>query len=214
MPAAQKAKYVHITLEKACRLETLVNEFFEITRYNLQEITLEKEKIDLYYMLAQLTDEFYPILSAHGNRAVLHADENLTLCGDPIKLARVFNNILKNAVAYSDPDTEILIDAKSAGGAVTITFQNHGRTIPPQKLDVIFEKFYRLDEARTTNSGGAGLGLAIAKEIVTLHGGRITAASENEVTTFTVTLPAVPPRAQKIPAPPPSSFLKDSSRKS
>lgn len=189
MPPEQRAKYVHITLEKALRLEELINEFFEITRYNLQQIILEKEQIDLYYMLMQMTDEFFPILQAHGNTVKLLADENLTVYGDPVKLARVFNNILKNAVAYSYENTVIQVEAKAADGHVAIVFQNHGRTIPPQKLDMIFEKFFRLDSARATNTGGAGLGLAIAKEIVTLHGGTITAASEDEITTFCVTLP-------------------------
>ena len=101
----------------------------------------------------------------------------------------MFNNILKNAVAYSYPDTEIQVTCKSLEDMVYITFSNRGKTIPPQKLDTIFEKFFRLDEARTTNNGGAGLGLAIARDIVTLHGGTITADSVNEVTTFTVELP-------------------------
>ena len=112
MPPEQKAKYTHIALDKANRLERLVNEFFEITRYNLQQITLEQEQIDLYYMLVQMVDEFYPILSAKGNTAVLHADEDLSVCGDPMKLARVFNNILKNAAAYSFPNSEIIISAE------------------------------------------------------------------------------------------------------
>lgn len=189
MPPKQKAKYIHITLGKAYRLEKLVNEFFEITRYNLQQIRLEQETIDLYYMLVQLTDEFYPILSANGNRALLHADENLTVYGDPVKLARVFNNILKNAAAYSYPNSEISISAQQQEGGVVITFQNQGPTIPVEKLTDIFEKFYRMDAARTTDTGGAGLGLSIAKEIVMAHGGEITAQSKDETTTFTVSLP-------------------------
>lgn len=190
MPAQQKAKYVNITLDKAQRLEKLINEFFDITRYNLQQIILEKENIDLYYMLVQMTDEFYPILNAHGNRITLQADENLTVYGDAEKLARVFNNILKNAIAYSYPDTEIKVLAECSGNEIHIEFQNKGKTIPEHKLESIFEKFFRLDEARSTNTGGAGLGLAIAKEIVTLHGGSITAYSENEQTSFQITLPA------------------------
>lgn len=192
MPPQQRAKYVHITLDKAMRLEKLINEFFEITRYNLQQIILEKETVDLSFMLVQMTDEFYPILNAHGNTLCLDIpseEEKFTVYADPEKLARVFNNILKNAVAYSYPDTEILVRCKYGEGEVSILFSNQGKTIPEQRLNAIFDKFFRLDDARSTNSGGAGLGLAIAKEIVTLHGGSITADSWDEVTTFTVTLP-------------------------
>lgn len=189
MPARQKEKYVRITLEKANRLEKLINEFFEITRYNLQQIRLEKETIDLYYMLVQLTDEFYPLLKKHGNTVELLADETMTVYGDAVKLARVFNNILKNAIAYSYPRTSICIRAEQTDTDVNIYFENKGKTIPPHRLDAIFEKFFRLDEARTTDTGGAGLGLAIAKEIITLHGGSIMADSENERTTFCVSLP-------------------------
>lgn len=189
MPMQQRAKYVHITLDKTHRLESLINEFFEITRYNLQQIEIEKEPIDLYYMLVQMTDEFYPLLQKHGNSTELNVDENTTIYGDAVKLARVFNNILKNAIAYSYPDSIIKIWTEQNDTAINIYFQNKGKTIPPHKLDSIFEKFFRLDEARTTNTGGAGLGLAIAKEIVTLHGGSISADSKNENITFCVSLP-------------------------
>lgn len=190
MPLEQKAKYVHITLEKANRLEQLINEFFEITRYNIQQIVLEKEKIDLYYMLLQMIEEFYPLLSQKGNQAILHGDENVTVYGDPVKLARVFNNILKNAVAYSYENTKIHIFLEEMeSGKIVIKFKNQGKTIPKEKLSSIFEKFYRMDEARNSNTGGAGLGLAIAKEIVKLHGGEISAESEKEQVTFVVELP-------------------------
>lgn len=189
MPQVQRQKYIHITLEKALRLEKLINEFFEITRYNLQQIVLEKETIDLSFMLMQLTDEFYPLLSAHGNTINLQSEENLTVYGDPLKLARVFNNILKNAISYSYANTPIKVYAGIKEKEIIICFINQGKTLPAERLQAIFEKFYRMDEARSTNTGGAGLGLAIAKEIVTLHGGTISASSENEMTTFTVTLP-------------------------
>lgn len=189
MPEKQKKAYIKIALNKADRLELLINEFFDITRYNLQTVILEKETIDLYYMLIQMTDEFYPILQAHGNQAVLKTNEDITVYGDSMKLARVFNNILKNAIAYSFPNTTITISAEEKAEELIISFQNHGKTIPKQKLNDIFEKFFRLDESRAVNTGGAGLGLAIAKEIVTLHGGKIYAESENEVTAFYVSLP-------------------------
>lgn len=189
MPALQKEKYIHIALDKADRLEKLINEFFEITRYNLQQIDCEKETIDLCYMLVQMTDEFYPLLNAHGNTIEIRVEENITVYGDAEKLARVFNNVLKNAIAYSYPDTLIEVWAEAGPNRVQVFLRNRGKTIPAVKLDSIFEKFFRLDEARTTKTGGAGLGLAIAKEIVTLHGGSITAKSENEVTTFCISLP-------------------------
>ena len=190
MPPEQRAKYTRITLDKAYRLEKMINEFFDITRYNLQEIAIQKEPVDLYYLLVQLTDEMLPVLEKNGNTVSLQADERLTVPGDPDKLARVFGNVLKNAAAYSYPDTEIVISAQEQAGAVTICFMNRGKTIPQNKLNSLFEKFYRLDEARTSGTGGAGLGLAIAREIVTLHGGTITAESRDKTVTFTVTLPA------------------------
>lgn len=189
MPTQQKIKYVHIALDKSLRLERLINEFFEITRYNLQQMVLEEESVDLSFLLIQLVDEFYPILTAHGNTVRIESGEGLRLWGDSEKLARVFNNILKNAVAYSYPDSEIVIKCERQSETLKIRFQNRGRTIPNQKLSTIFEKFFRLDDARNTNTGGAGLGLAIAREIVTLHGGNITAESADEMTTFTVELP-------------------------
>ena len=189
MPTEQKAKYVHIALDKALRLERLINEFFEITRYNLHEIVLEKEHVDLSYMLMQMADEFYPVLMEHGNVVKMDAQDSLNVIADADKLARVFNNILKNAIAYSDVGTIIEIKAEQLESSVRVAIRNRGRTIPKQKLQAIFEKFYRLDDARSSNTGGAGLGLAIAKEIVTLHGGTIGAISEDQVTTFTVELP-------------------------
>lgn len=189
MPAEQRAKYINITLDKALRLEKLINEFFEITRYNLQQIVLEKEPLDIQLMLMQLTDEFYPLLTSHGNTIEFQSEEDLTVYGDAMKLGRVFNNILKNAIFYSYPNTPIRVYAGKKENDIFICFIDQGKTIPPQRLNDIFEKFFRMDEARSTNTGGAGLGLAIAKEIVTLHGGTIEASSENEMTTFSVTLP-------------------------
>lgn len=189
MPAPQRTRYIGVTLEKAYRLEQLIDEFFDITRFNLQTIRLECENVNLFHMLAQMADEFYPMLSPQGKTARVECEEGLTVYADPDKLARVLNNILKNAAAYSDPDTVIRINARREGIAVSIAVENRGKTIPQHKLDSIFEKFYRLDTARSSNTGGAGLGLAIAKEIVEAHGGRISVRSEDGVTTFEVTLP-------------------------
>ena len=122
---------------------------------------------------------------------ILKADEDCKVYGDADKLARIFNNILKNAIAYSDAESEIIIEAREEEGQTMIRFINRGQTISAADRERIFDKFYRRDEARSTDSGGAGLGLAIAKELVELHKGTIGVESENKVTTFTVKLPRV-----------------------
>ena len=188
MPLEQKAKYVNITREKAQRLEKLVDEFFEITRYNFQTVTLSQEDIDLYYMLVQMSDEFYPLLSAKGQKLNFDVPEDLTVHGDPDKLARVFNNLIKNAIVYSDDDSTIEIGATVSDDTVTLEFKNAG-SIPKEQIKSIFDKFYRLDAARSSRTGGAGLGLAIAKEIILLHDGDIFADSDGGKTIFTIKLP-------------------------
>jgi two-component system, OmpR family, sensor histidine kinase VanS len=189
MPPEQKAKYVGITLEKVYRLEQLIDEFFEITRFNLQSIVLSKAKINLSFMLQQISDEFYPVLTAQGKKTFVDAPDGLFLNGDADKLSRVFNNILKNAIAHSYNDSTIYIKAERKAENMIISFTNNGDPIPSEKLETIFEKFFRLDTSRSSQTGGAGLGLAIAKEIVSAHGGVITAQSDESKTTFTVILP-------------------------
>ena len=189
MPVEHRAKYTGITLEKAFRLEQLIDEFFEITRFNLQTIVLNKSKINLSFMLQQIADEFYPMLAPQGKKAVVHVPEELTLWADADKLARVFGNILKNAISYSYENSTINITALQQDENVVITFVNTGDPIPTQKLETIFERFYRLDSARSTNTGGSGLGLAIAKEIVSAHDGTIAVESSREQTVFRVILP-------------------------
>ena len=189
MPAELRARRVHIALEKAYRLETMINEFFEITRYNSQQITLSKQTIDLYYMLVQLSDELSPVFAPRGNTVALRLNEDLTVEADPEKLARVFSNILKNAASYSYPRTESIISAEKLEHEVLIRFQNSGEDISSEALAALFDKFYRADKSRSSDTGGTGLGLAIAKEIITLHGGTISAASKEHVITFTISLP-------------------------
>lgn len=184
----QMARYIRIALEKAYRLETLINEFFEITRYRFQSVPLQLEDVDLCYMMVQISDELYPKLMERGKTMELEVPEDLHIRADSDKMARVFNNILKNAIAYSKPASPIRVSAHAEPGRVLIRFTNRG-AIPQDRLDDIFEKFYRLDAARSSATGGAGLGLTIARDIVRLHGGEVTARSDGENTVFTVVLP-------------------------
>lgn len=197
MPEEERKAYTHIALEKSIRLGELINEFFDITRYNLQNIELEPVEIDLTMMLEQLADELYGVLQEKKLTCEVDVEEDLMIYGDPDKLARVFDNILRNAIAYCYADTEIRIEAKMKDGDIEITFTNAGDKIPGDMLQTIFEKFYRVDGSRSTGTGGAGLGLAIAKQIVELHGGRILAKSDDNRTQFVVTLPSKEKTEQK-----------------
>ena len=189
LPLQSRAKYIGITLEKAERLEQLISEFFEIARYDMQSVSLERNRIDLCMMIRQIADEFYPMLLQKGLEIRLELPESIVLIADADKLARVLDNLLKNAVAYCYENSVIRVGATVKEDRVFIRVRNQCDQISPEKLARIFEKFYRLDASRGTASGGSGLGLAIAKQIVEQHGGEISAFSCDEYTDFTVELP-------------------------
>lgn len=183
-----REKYLSISLEKAERLEDLINEFFEITRFNLTNITLDYGRVNLTRLLEQLVYEFRPMLTEKKLVCTLEAAPDVMIKCDVDKMQRVFDNLLRNAVNYSFEGKEIRIRVVQEERDIHIIFSNHGNTIPPDRLERIFEQFYRLDSARSSGSGGAGLGLAIAKKIVEAHDGIITARSENEIIEFEVVI--------------------------
>lgn len=186
-----REKYLSISLEKAERLEDLINEFFEITRFNLTNITLEYSKVNITRLLEQLTFEFKPMFMEKNLEYKLSIPPDTYANCDVNKIQRVFDNLLRNAVNYSFNNTVISITGVVKEDMLCIKFTNSGNTIPKHKLERIFEQFYRLDTARSSSSGGAGLGLAITKEIVELHGGTVSAKSENEIIEFEVSIPAL-----------------------
>ena len=184
-----RARYTGIALDKAERLEDLINEFFDITRFNLSHLELEKQTVDLSRMLQQVVSEFEPMLAEEQLTCTLDLPARMDYPCDPDKLARVFDNLLRNACHYSTPGTNVQISGAETDTSIVLSFHNEGRTIPPEKLERIFDQFFRLDSSRATRTGGAGLGLAIAKEIVELHGGTISAQSWDNQVEFQVTLP-------------------------
>ena len=181
-------KYIKIALDKSIRLEELTNQFFEITRYNLQEIPINKSKIDLSFLMEQLIDEFYPMLQENRLNCIVNKPKHIYFLGDGDKLARAFGNLIKNAISYSYKNTDIEIEILQKEGKINIIFKNKGDKIPKYKLEKIFDKFYRADEARTSSTGGTGLGLAITKEIIELHGGTIKVKNDNEYIEFYIEL--------------------------
>lgn len=189
LPVQQRERYVGIATKKAERLEELTTELFEITRYNLSRIELQTEEVNLSRMLAQIVSEFTPLLTEKLLSIRTDIAQDILYTCDIDKVERIIDNLIRNAVNYSYPSSEIQISLKCDGSAVQMIFKNRGKTIPPEKLNRIFEQFYRLDSSRSSTTGGSGLGLAIARQLIEAHGGRISAESAHENICFTVTLP-------------------------
>lgn len=186
-----RKKCLQITQEKAERLEKLIEEFFDIIRYDIQDIILNEKDVDLELMINQVADSFFPLLQKENRRIDIQIENNIKIKGDPDKLARVFNNVLKNALLYSKKDTDIYINVRSDDQMAKVNISNYGNKIPEEQLKKIFTKFYRLDEARSTETGGAGLGLAIAEKIVLAHEGKISVKNENGMIVFQIELPLI-----------------------
>lgn len=197
LPVETRARYAHITLEKAYRLEGLLDEFFEITRYNLQSIPIERSRFDAALFCNQVIEEFYPLAEGRSLDLVYEGPLEFSVFADAGRVARVLNNVLKNAVAYADPHTEVRVRTSLTCGQDgyvwwELTVTDQGRELSPQHLERIFEKFFRADGSRSTEAGGAGLGLAIAREIARAHGGDIYATSDAGLTSFTIWIPQGP----------------------
>lgn len=189
LPADKREQFASIAFEKAERLDTLMEEFFEITRYNLQSIPIERERVDLGLFCQQIAESMYPQIQAKSLAIDVQAPADTTVFIDPEKMARACGNLLRNAIVYANPESTIVFNAACADGKLTLELTDQGKEISPEHLDAIFEKFFREDAARTSNKGGAGLGLAISKEIIEAHGGSITASSERGLTTFRIEIP-------------------------
>lgn len=185
----QREKYIQIALDKSYKIEDLINELFDITRFNSEKLILEKEDLDLKLLLEQIVDDFYPVLLECHKKIKLNIKDKIIIDADSNKIARVFNNVIKNAISYGKENSAITINVDTLGRKAIIDIINAGKEIPKEKLDKLFDKFYRLDSARSSKSGGSGLGLAIAKEIVKMHGGEIKAISQGKEMTFHIELP-------------------------
>ncbi|QIL46871.1 HAMP domain-containing histidine kinase [Vagococcus coleopterorum] len=183
-----RQKYLKLVLTKANDLEGLINEFFDITRFNMQDIVLTKQRFNLGTMLQQICDERH-LDAREKNQKILVDSPDIEMVADAEKLARVFNNIIKNACLYGEADSPISVMVKETALSVEIEIANQGDTLTEEAMSEMFDKFIRLNRARTTQNAGSGLGLAIAKDIVNAHNGDITVHSNRGLTTFKIVLP-------------------------
>ena len=191
MSAERQRDFAGRALVKADRLESLVEELFEITRYNMQNIPIERERLDVGLLCEQIAQEFYPQAQSRDLTIELDVAEGLDVFWDSSRMGRVLENIMKNAMIHASAGSTVAMRAHAdeADDAIVVSISNRGKEISPEHLAHVFDRFYRGDAARGQSTGGAGLGLAIAKEIVEAHGGEIKAESEGGLTTFTIRLP-------------------------
>ena len=188
----KKKNYLGIAFEKSKKLEVLIEDLFSFTKMNYgDELVLKKERIDLIELLNQLLSELYPLFETNDLEYSLQTNVNsLYINLDPKLIVRLFENLINNAIKYGKNGKNIIVKVKCYDdlSKVDICVINFGKLIPEKSLKKIFDKFYRVDNSRTSETGGTGLGLAIAKSIVELHGGEISVKSDTDGTEFKVTL--------------------------
>lgn len=181
--------YTGIAFTKSQRLEKLIDELFEIARMNYGKLTIDKQPIDLSELLIQLNEEMYPALEKNNLTTRLYVAPHATILGDGELLARVFENLLTNAIRYGKDGQYIDVHCHLDGEDAVVQVVNYGDCIPPEELPYIFDMFYTGDQARTHREGSSGVGLFIAKNIVEQHHGVIAAESGPIRTLFEVRLP-------------------------
>lgn len=185
----QRQHFAEVAARKADRLEGLIQDLFDYTKLMSGEITLHRRRIDFVKLVEQMIEEFYPLLEENELTCSFQTEcRELEMDVDPDLMARAVQNLLSNAVKYGKDGKQIIIRLEK-GRNVTFSVTNYGLIIPEKSLDMIFERFYRVEGARSPGTGGTGLGLNIAKEIITLHGGTITVESGLQGTVFSVEIP-------------------------
>lgn len=191
IPEEKKQEFIQITYHKAKRLEQLIEDLFGFTKLNYGKISMKVSQVDLLWLLQQLLDEFYPNFTENGMHYEIRSNvDSIPMNGDGNLLARLFENLIGNAIRYGKDGKLVQVEAIAKDNLITVEVKNYGYVIPEAKLSHIFDKFYRVEESRSSDSGGTGLGLAIAKNIVSLHGGTISVKSDRDGTVFTVCLPS------------------------
>lgn len=189
MPPEMQRKYIDIAYTKAKRLEKLIEDLFGFTKLNYGKISMHMAKVDIIKLLSQLLEESYPNFADKGLSYELQSNVPVkVITADGNLLARLFDNLINNAIKYGADGKRVIVKVTAGSSTVQVSVTNYGYVIPAEELPLIFEKFYRVEQSRSTHTGGTGLGLAIVKNIVDMHGGTITVNSDLNGTVFTVTL--------------------------
>lgn len=187
---AERQQYAYIAMDKANRLQRLIEELFSYTKLMSGEITLHLNKIDIVKLVEQMVEEFYPLFKENElEYSLVQNVDSLIINVDGELMARAVQNLISNAIKYGKDGKRVFIELEKFDNEVQIRVTNFGLIIPPESLGHIFDKFYRVEESRSVQTGGTGLGLNIAQQIAVLHGGTINVTSGSDGTCFIVALP-------------------------
>ncbi|MGV1033859.1 MAG: sensor histidine kinase [Microbacteriaceae bacterium] len=176
--------------QEAERLAHITAEVIELSRLQGGALLSRREPVEVAAVVAEALTEHELLI--HDKQLTVAADlpPNLWVLGDADSLRTAAANLVANAIAYSDDHSRIGVGVQSKGGMVEISVTDHGIGMDPAEIDRIFERFYRVDQARSRNTGGTGLGLSIVKHIAHNHGGHVQAWSRpGKGSTFTIRIP-------------------------
>jgi two-component system sensor histidine kinase SenX3 len=177
-------------LAEAFRVGRTIDDLLELSRLETDEDT-RREEVAVHRFVVEAVDRVLPAAEQRGiSIEVEEADERLVVRGDRRQLVSATYNLLENAVKYSDPGATVRVRARTDGRWADVEVQDHGIGIPRRDLERVFERFYRVDRARSRETGGTGLGLAIVRHVASNHEGDVTVTStEGEGSRFTLRLP-------------------------
>jgi len=178
---------------EAFRVARTIDDLLQLSQIEASELPT-REPVPVHLVIAEAVDRTRPAAELSSVRLVVHEPaRRLTVVGDRRQLVSAVANLCDNAVKYSEPDAAVAIRTRSDGLWVSVDIEDQGVGIPARDLERIFERFYRVDRARSRDTGGTGLGLAIVRHVVQNHEGEVTVTSrEGEGSTFTLKLPAGP----------------------
>ncbi|NOX32147.1 MAG: HAMP domain-containing histidine kinase [Deltaproteobacteria bacterium] len=168
--------------EQVLRMERLVKNLLNLSSLEIKD-TIKKDPVDVADLLASLTQDYRLLADSGGINLEVCLPRNLPVKGDAHKLSRAFSNILDNAVKYNFKGGKIKVDGDLYEGGLTIRVGNTGPGVAESETGKVFDQFYRVEQSRSLQHGGAGLGLAIAKRIIELHHGKVKFESKPETWT-------------------------------
>ena len=198
MARTEQAKIFAIMQEHAIRLKALLDDLLTLAAFESKSDVLDYSDLDLPEFLRRLAKDWQPALASKEMAFVLELDESArTLRVDRFRFEQVMHNLFDNAFKYTPIEGQIRVRTARVGNQIEITVQDNGAGIPEEDLPHVFDRFYRVEKARTRKFGGTGLGLSIVKHIVNLHGGTVRAESTLQMSTRIII--SLPVREVQLP---------------